>query len=121
MPARVSVWTHHTDVDGCHVVSSLVLTGTFNAGLRRPSLKHDVVDYCSRGKAGTEALLRTSERLQRAPRIKVMVVLAGCRSRVSTRDPREARRTTHRLAVPGAARRDAPRAVSRDTRLVYLV
>ena len=64
-----------------HSVPTIVLTGTFNEGMRRRILKHDVVDYCVKGKAGTEALLRTIERLQRAPRIKVMVVDDGVASR----------------------------------------
>jgi diguanylate cyclase (GGDEF)-like protein len=64
-----------------HSVPTIVLTGTFNEAMRRRILKHDVVDYCVKGKAGTEALLRTIERLQRAPRIKVMVVDDGVASR----------------------------------------
>jgi diguanylate cyclase (GGDEF)-like protein len=64
-----------------HNVPTIVLTGTFNEGMRRRILKHDVVDYCVKGKAGTEALLRTIERLQRAPRLKVMVVDDGVASR----------------------------------------
>jgi diguanylate cyclase (GGDEF)-like protein len=64
-----------------HNVPTIVLTGTFHEGMRRRILKHDVVDYCVKGKAGTEALLRTIERLQRAPRIKVMVVDDGGASR----------------------------------------
>lgn len=64
-----------------HNLPTIVLTGTFNEGMRRRILKHDVVDYCVKGRAGTEALLRTIERLQRAPRIKVMVVDDGVASR----------------------------------------
>ncbi|MET0390823.1 MAG: diguanylate cyclase [Polyangiales bacterium] len=63
-------------------VPTVVLTGTFSEAKRRRILRHDIVDYCLKGKRGTEALIRVIERLQHNPSLKVLVVddMAGSRA-----------------------------------------
>lgn len=57
-----------------HGVPTVVLTGTVNETKRRRILDHDIVDYCLKGKTGIEAMVRVLERLQKNPRLQVMVV-----------------------------------------------
>jgi diguanylate cyclase (GGDEF)-like protein len=57
-----------------HGVPTVVLTGTFSEVKRRRILRHDIVDYCLKGKTGIDALVRVIDRLQKNPGLKVMVV-----------------------------------------------
>jgi diguanylate cyclase (GGDEF)-like protein len=52
---------------------TIVLTGTFSESMRQRILRHDIVDYCVKGKAGLEALVKVIDRLQRNPSRKIMV------------------------------------------------
>ncbi|MEY4579120.1 MAG: hypothetical protein RL701_3823 [Pseudomonadota bacterium] len=67
-------------------VPTVVLTGTFSEAKRRRILRHDIVDYCLKGKAGVEALVQVIERLQRNPGLKVLLVddVAGSRAQQLT-------------------------------------
>lgn len=85
-----------------HGVPTVVLTGTFNDAMRKRILKHDIVDYCLKGKAGTEQLLRTIDRISRAPHIKVLVVDESEPSRTRQREML----ASHRLHVLTAADAD---------------
>jgi diguanylate cyclase (GGDEF)-like protein len=100
-----------------HDVPTIVLTGTFNEAMRRRILKHDVVDYCLQGKAGTEALVRTIERLQRAPRIKVLVV----DDEVASRARQVEMLKSHRFQVLEATDGEHALAVYREQRDILLV
>jgi diguanylate cyclase (GGDEF)-like protein len=53
---------------------TVVLTGTFSEDKRQRILRHDIVDYCLKGKAGIEALVKVIDRLQRNPNIEVLLV-----------------------------------------------
>ena len=64
-----------------HGVPTVVLTGTFSEVKRRRILRHDIVDYCLKGKTGIDALVRVIERLQKNPSLKVMVVDDNAASR----------------------------------------
>jgi diguanylate cyclase (GGDEF)-like protein len=55
-------------------VPTIVLTGTFSEAKRQRILRHDIVDYCLKGKSGIEALVKVFERLQRNPALKLLVV-----------------------------------------------
>ena len=57
-----------------HDLPTIVLTGTFSEAKRQRILRHDIVDYCLKGKAGIEALVKVIERLQRNPNIEVLLV-----------------------------------------------
>jgi diguanylate cyclase (GGDEF)-like protein len=65
-----------------HGVPTIVLTGTFSESKRQRILRHDIVDYCLKGKTGVEALVQVIERLQRNPGLKVLLVddVAGSRA-----------------------------------------
>jgi diguanylate cyclase (GGDEF)-like protein len=100
-----------------HDVPTIVLTGTFNEAMRRRILKHDVVDYCLMGKAGTESLLRTIERLQRAPTIKVLVVDDA----VSSRARQFEMLKSHRFQVLEATDGEQALAMYREQRDILMV
>jgi diguanylate cyclase (GGDEF)-like protein len=100
-----------------HDVPTIVLTGTFNEGMRRRILKHDVVDYCLKGKAGTQSLLRTIERLQRAPRIKLLVVDDAVASRARQVEMLK----SHRFQVLEAVDGEQALAIYRAQRDILLV
>jgi diguanylate cyclase (GGDEF)-like protein len=57
-----------------HGLPTVVLTGTVNEAKRQRILRHDIVDYCFKGKAGIEAMVRVLDRLQHNPSLQVMVV-----------------------------------------------
>lgn len=100
-----------------HDVPTIVLTDTFNEGMRRRILKHDVVDYCLKGKAGTQSLLRTIERLQRAPRIKLLVVDDAVGSRARQVEMLK----SHRFQVLEAVDGEQALAMYREQRDIMLV
>lgn len=60
---------------------TIVLTGTFNPTKRARILRHDIVDYCLKGKAGLEELVKVIERLGRNPSTHVLVVDESMSSR----------------------------------------
>lgn len=57
-----------------HGVPTVVLTGSFSDVKRRRILRHDIVDYCLKGKTGIDALVRVIEHLQANPTRKVLIV-----------------------------------------------
>lgn len=64
-----------------HGLPTVVLTGTFSEAKRRRILRHDIVDYCLKGKTGIDALVRVIERLQKNPALPVMIVDDNAASR----------------------------------------
>jgi diguanylate cyclase (GGDEF)-like protein len=60
---------------------TIVLTGTFNQAKRARILRHDIVDYCLKGKAGLEELVKVIERLGRNPSTRVLVLDESMSSR----------------------------------------
>jgi len=100
-----------------HGVPTVVLTGTFSEVKRRRILRHDIVDYCLKGKTGIEALVRVIDRLQKNPSLKVLLVDDDAASRAHHMSLLQ----SQRFEVLQAARGGAALELYREQREIALV
>jgi diguanylate cyclase (GGDEF)-like protein len=89
---------------------TIVLTGTFNESMRQRILRHDIVDYCVKGKPGLEALVKVIDRLQRNPTCKIMIVA----DRPAARANQVRMLRAHRFFVVEAANTDQALSLQRE-------